>query len=390
MLSFQGRIVLAKSILNCIPIYNMVIYQWPQSLIKEGDSILSNFIWIGDPTKRKRITLRWEKLCKPFNEGGLGIRSLREVNNVMLYKLNWIFTQREETWAQLSHAKFHTTSGQRIHYHKRSSVWPGIKHADGITKPFIGWIIGKGMKINFWRDSWGSDIPLREHIDLPHHLWKKCTARVSDFLNADGWNFPADIFLAFLSMGIDINNIPYNPSVEDIQIWKPDVHSDFSVKNTLECTDGWKTTLKKCGMHSSYLNDLWITMVFVICRWLWHSKNKIRFDERKQSIREIQNKFLGDISNNAKLSSNSMYNTTFELQVVKVLSVKCKMRNALSIRSCGWTLPNIGEVKLRCDGSTMGNLGLSRIGVVYRDWEDRVLGTLSKVVGSTTNYLAEV
>ncbi|KAF6151396.1 hypothetical protein GIB67_012256 [Kingdonia uniflora] len=180
----------------------------------------------GDPSKRKGITLRWEKLCKPLKEGGLGIRSLREVNNAMLCKLNYIFSQREETWAQLLHAKFHTTSGDNIQYHKRSFVWQGVKHADGITKPFIGWIIGKGIKIDLWRDAWASDIPLREHIDLPHHLWKKCTARVSDFINVDGWNFPPDTSLAFLAMRIDMTNIPYNPSVEDIQI--SDLETIFS------------------------------------------------------------------------------------------------------------------------------------------------------------------
>ncbi|KAF6146127.1 hypothetical protein GIB67_015565 [Kingdonia uniflora] len=189
-----------------------------------------------DPTKRKGITMRWEKLCKPFNDGGLGIRSLREVNNVMLCKLNWMLNQREETWAQLLHIKFHTISGKRIQYHKRFSIWQGIKHAEGITKPFIGWIIKKGMKIDFWRDSWASDILLREHIDLPRHLWKKCTVRVSNFINVDGWNLPPDISLAFLAMGIDITNIPCNPSVEDIQIWKPEVHGKFSVKNVFVYT----------------------------------------------------------------------------------------------------------------------------------------------------------
>ncbi|KAF6156871.1 hypothetical protein GIB67_000411 [Kingdonia uniflora] len=107
-------------------------------------------------------------------------------------------------------------SGESIQYHKRSSVWLGIKHAEGIAKPFIGWIIGKGTKINFWRDTWASDIPLREHIDLPHHLWKKCTARESDFINVDGRNFPPDISLAFLAMGMGITNISCNPSMEDI------------------------------------------------------------------------------------------------------------------------------------------------------------------------------
>ncbi|KAF6146734.1 hypothetical protein GIB67_009020 [Kingdonia uniflora] len=81
------------------------------------------------------------------------------------------------------YAKFHTKSGDRIKYHKSSSVWPGIKFAEPITKPFIGWIIGNGKKIDFWRDTWATSIPLLEHIDLPNHLWKLCTAKVSDFIN---------------------------------------------------------------------------------------------------------------------------------------------------------------------------------------------------------------
>ncbi|KAF6168507.1 hypothetical protein GIB67_015054 [Kingdonia uniflora] len=96
------------------------------------------------------------------------------------------------------YAKFHTKCGDRIKYHKSSSVWPGIKFAEPITKPFIGWIIGNGKKIDFWRDTWATSIPLREHIDLPNHLWKLCTAKVSDFIILDGWNFPTDISLSWL------------------------------------------------------------------------------------------------------------------------------------------------------------------------------------------------
>ncbi|KAF6146324.1 hypothetical protein GIB67_040769 [Kingdonia uniflora] len=60
-ISFQGRITLAKSALNSIPIHNMAVYKWPSSLIKEGDNILRNYIWTEDPTKRKGVMLKWDK-----------------------------------------------------------------------------------------------------------------------------------------------------------------------------------------------------------------------------------------------------------------------------------------------------------------------------------------
>ncbi|KAF6168678.1 hypothetical protein GIB67_026564 [Kingdonia uniflora] len=151
------------------------------------------------------------------------------------------------------YAKFHTNSGERIKYHKSSPVRSGIKFAETINKPFIGWIIGNGKKIYFWRDSWAACTSLREHIDLPNHLWKLCTAKVSDYINFDGWNVPSDISLAFLAMGIDITSIPCNPNDEDIQIWKPDIHGKFLVKNAFESTRNrldttwwWKFTWLKC------------------------------------------------------------------------------------------------------------------------------------------------
>ncbi|KAF6140230.1 hypothetical protein GIB67_000278 [Kingdonia uniflora] len=105
--------------------------------------------------------------------------------------------------------------------------------------------------------------------------------------------------------------------------------------------DSWKQILEKSKALSSYLNDLWITMVFSVSRWLWNARNKFRFDERKLSIREIQNRVLSEIDNSAKLSKH-------------------------------------------------GNPGPSVIGVVYGDWEGRVMGTLCKSVRITTNNLIEV
>ncbi|KAF6163138.1 hypothetical protein GIB67_025002 [Kingdonia uniflora] len=114
------------------------------------------------------------------------------------------------------YAKFHTKSGERIKYHKSSSVWPGIKFVETINKPFIGWIIANGKKIDFWIDYWATCTPLRDHIDLPNNLWKLCTTKVSDFINSDGWNVPSDISLAFLAIGMDITSIPCNHNDEDI------------------------------------------------------------------------------------------------------------------------------------------------------------------------------
>ncbi|KAF6135518.1 hypothetical protein GIB67_015371 [Kingdonia uniflora] len=356
----------------------------PQSLIKEGDAIIRNFIKTGDPTKRKGIMLHWEKLCKLVKEGGLGIRSLKEVNNEMQCKLNWIFMRREEPWAQMIYAKFHTKSGDRIKYHKSSSVWPGIKFAEPITKSFIGWIIGIAKRIDFWRDTWATSIPLREHIDLPNHLWKLCTTKVSDFINPDGWNFPTDISLALLGLSgfawklmnqiLPTNDLIQRKGIQLVSI----------------CTH--------CGLTAESTNHLFFECNVVKVLWSWATSTfNIAFiaenDSWKQILdksKVIQNRVLREVENSLKLSKHGMYDTVSELQIIKALFVDYKMGKAPEIKSCMWMLPNENEIKLCCDGSALGNPSPSGIGIVYRDWEGRVLGTFCKAVGITTNYMAEV
>ncbi|KAF6136946.1 hypothetical protein GIB67_030710 [Kingdonia uniflora] len=132
----------------------------------------------------KRNNMKWEKVCKPIKEGGLGARSLGEVNNAMLYKLYWVFKQGTEEWAKYFRSKFSTKSGDSIRYYKISTLWTGIKSGASLSKPYIGWFIRDGTQIDFWRDTWATDIPPMEYINMPRHMWKYCKAKLSYFINS--------------------------------------------------------------------------------------------------------------------------------------------------------------------------------------------------------------
>lgn len=69
-----GRVQLVKSIIQGMLLYSFQIYLWSSSLVKQLDSWIRNFIWFGDISKRKLITVSWQKLCSPFQVGGLGTR----------------------------------------------------------------------------------------------------------------------------------------------------------------------------------------------------------------------------------------------------------------------------------------------------------------------------
>lgn len=59
-------------------------------------------------------------------------------------------------------------------------------------------------------------------------------------------------------------------------------------------------------------------------------------------------------------------------------------------KECAWIPPEVNKLQLCCDGASRGNPGRSGAGVVVRDSNANVLGSLSVGFGIRTNYLAEL
>lgn len=89
LLSIAGRIQLIKSVIFSMLTYSMAIYSWPISLLKTIEKWIRNFLWSGEINTRKLVTLSWKKVCKSYDEGGLGIRSLICLNESFNLKLCW-------------------------------------------------------------------------------------------------------------------------------------------------------------------------------------------------------------------------------------------------------------------------------------------------------------
>jgi hypothetical protein len=59
----------------------------------------------GDIEKRKMVTVAWHKVCKPYDEGGLGIRSLTALNCASNLKFCWELHNSDEPWARILRAE---------------------------------------------------------------------------------------------------------------------------------------------------------------------------------------------------------------------------------------------------------------------------------------------
>jgi hypothetical protein len=98
-LSMAGRMQLLKSVIQGMMVHTISVYSWPSRLIKDIEKWMRNFLWSGDVTKRKLVTVAWHKVCSPFLEGGLGIRSLSKLNEAANLKTCWELLQSDMQWA---------------------------------------------------------------------------------------------------------------------------------------------------------------------------------------------------------------------------------------------------------------------------------------------------
>lgn len=85
----------------------MQVQRLPASVHKKLDRYVKRCVRGHSDTIRKTHLLRWEVLCKPKEEGGLGIKKAIGMNKALLAKLGWhLLTQGESLWAKTLKSKY--------------------------------------------------------------------------------------------------------------------------------------------------------------------------------------------------------------------------------------------------------------------------------------------
>ena len=105
-LSTGGRLTLINSVLNSLPMYMMSSFEISKGVWKKLDYFRSRFFWQSDEHKRKYRLVKWDILCQPKNQGGLGIHNLKLKIIALLSKWLYRLLTIDGIWQQILRNKY--------------------------------------------------------------------------------------------------------------------------------------------------------------------------------------------------------------------------------------------------------------------------------------------
>ncbi|XP_026459745.1 uncharacterized protein LOC113360451 [Papaver somniferum] len=437
MLSFQDRVVLVKSVIASYSIHNIVVYKWPRKFIHQCEAAIRNFLWSGDSLVSRSFMVAYDKICAPYNEGGLGISRMRVMNKVILMKLCWNICNSNKAWVRFMRAKFFGRNGQLVGYMK-SSILPGFKWVHSEVQSNYRMLIGDGRSTSLYFDAWcveGCIVDAIGHENMDGNLL------VSDFIHDGAWVFTDIVRLNLLETGVDLNNLPNPMGGADYRVWKPDYKGNFSVRYAKElvrsrqpalegkkllwrpsvhptlAARNWKilrgacatldkdwisdvfgilphhiltTSYKAAKGTSRIVKDLWLLAILVIRSELWMTRNGFVYDNQRVSLIFFQKKVFNQIQEYSIRLKGCMFNSQDDLRILSFFRVRHRQVKHFDPIKCFWEPPQNNEMILCCDGVARGNPGRAGAGVVVRDANANVVGAMSVGFGVQTNYLAEL
>ena len=162
------------------------------------EKLQRDFLWSGISGDSKLHLVKWAKVCKPMQVGGLGIRRLRSFNSALLGKWSWRYgLETDELWRRVIEAKYGNIWGgwctKKVTSAYGVSLWRFIRSGWLNFSKLLQYDVGDGTRVKFWKHVWCGDCTLKEAFLELYCLSKARDSLVAEVMCWSGgriyWNF---------------------------------------------------------------------------------------------------------------------------------------------------------------------------------------------------------
>ena len=183
-LSYGGRLVLLNSVLSSLPMFMMSFFEIPKGVLKNLDHFRSRFFLQGSSDKHKYRLAKWDILCRPKEQGGLGILDLQLQNKSLLAKWLVKLLNTEGLWQTLLTNKYLRTKflTQVSAKPYDSHFWGGLMKIKDEVFSNGSFVIKDGSQTHFWDDTWVGVLPFKVRYPSLYNIVRDPHATVAKIL----------------------------------------------------------------------------------------------------------------------------------------------------------------------------------------------------------------
>ncbi|XP_047326479.1 uncharacterized protein LOC124930161 [Impatiens glandulifera] len=212
MISKGGRFILINSALASMPTYMMSLFLMPKSVAVKMERIICKFLW-GSSESSFCHLVRWDKVKKFKDQGGLGIQDLISFNTTLLSKWCSIYSlEPTSLWATMIKCKYGIDwSGwftKPINHVVGCGIWSGISVIWKTFREQCKFLVGDGFRLVFGM----TDATVKDMFDMSSNGFSR-RIRYMRRLNAD----ELALYDKVLNL---VGRKEVNPSSHDIMRWQ--------------------------------------------------------------------------------------------------------------------------------------------------------------------------
>lgn len=103
---FRRKAYVDQHVLSSISIHISLVIPLPSKTCLLIERLMKNFLWSSDPEHLSSDYVRWNTVCLPKQEGGLGLRRLKDLNDACFLKMAWSVVTGSSLWGSWCKARY--------------------------------------------------------------------------------------------------------------------------------------------------------------------------------------------------------------------------------------------------------------------------------------------